>query len=783
MANGWWNLDGAIETCVAAYEPVGAADIAASYVNKFNPGTNNAAPQGTPVWDATDGWKGNGNWYLNTGINPTNGQTTIVRYSGFSYADLRVIFGNVVAPAYFIAFVGATSIRFYAGASNTDKTISYGSSGVLAMSDRFYYNGVDLGALTTGDNNDQIAILGTPTNQFKITANIQAFATYSAVLTPTQIASITTLMNALPVAPTDALTALDMTLSAVTFDAPVLVNVTGTEDLTGKDLTLSAITFDAPTLEYNWNTPDDRTFIVDDETRELVIPAESREFVIDEDPRAVLITASSESKYRNEITYNGLTGADFTLARATFDAPILNPGWWLAGGVISEDDVVAVYQPYGADDYAASKVNLANPGTYDLTNGSNYPTWDIDYGWIFEYSERQYLVSTIVPASGWSMIVKFNFSRPVYPILSYSGMIGVNAETSTKFEMAPAWANTGVRFYAAGGINQISSGFYSNGIMSMLGQQPCYNGATDGAACADWSGEQTYPISIGALNTANTIGYHFQGIISHIAIYRTIITSAQLAAVEAAISDPPINYSYATATAPSGSKVLVLVPANYNAVTGAPLVIYHHGVGESHLDMIDNKLKRDTIDALLAAGYIVASSEGGTPASNWGNDSSITAYQELYTYCSANYNITRVCALSQSMGGISGLLAVADGTVPYKGWLGVYPACNLAWCYANGFTGAIKTAYGIASDGSDYDEKTAGHDPVLLDGADFTGIRMRFYASSDDLMVTKADNADVMAALVADYAAESVVVACTGVHGDPSHFIPAEYVAFFDRCV
>ena len=194
-AVSWW-LSGGIASanCIAAYTPKGAASYAASVVNLTGNATYNATASGTPVWDATNGWKGNGNWHLTTGINPTNGQTTIVSYSGYSYADLRVIFGNVVAPAYFIAFVGATTIRFYAGASNADKTISYGSSGVLAMSDRFYYNGVDLGALTTGDNNDTIAILGTPTNQFRITANILSFATYNIAITPTQVAAVSAAM-------------------------------------------------------------------------------------------------------------------------------------------------------------------------------------------------------------------------------------------------------------------------------------------------------------------------------------------------------------------------------------------------------------------------------------------------------------------------------------------------------------------------------------------------------------------------------------------------------------
>ncbi len=43
-ASTWWDNNGAISGCVAAYQPKGAADLAASYVNLANSGTYNAAP-------------------------------------------------------------------------------------------------------------------------------------------------------------------------------------------------------------------------------------------------------------------------------------------------------------------------------------------------------------------------------------------------------------------------------------------------------------------------------------------------------------------------------------------------------------------------------------------------------------------------------------------------------------------------------------------------------------------------------------------------------------------
>ena len=78
---------------------------------------------------------------------------------------------------------------------------------------------------------------------------------------------------------------------------------------------------------------------------------------------------------------------------------------------------------------------------------------------------------------------------------------------------------------------------------------------------------------------------------------------------------------------------------------------------------------------------------------------------------------------------------------------------------------------------------TAGHDPVLLAAAKFHGLRLRFYASAADVTVNKVANSDQMQTLVAGQATESVVVVCSGVHGDPSHFRPVDYSAFVNRCV
>lgn len=76
--------------------------------------------------------------------------------------------------------------------------------------------------------------------------------------------------------------------------------------------------------------------------------------------------------------------------------------WYLAAGVTP----VAAYQGKGAASYTASKVNLANPGTYDLTSTAD-PTWSVADGWTFGSSK--FLDTGVVPADnqGWTFVIQY----------------------------------------------------------------------------------------------------------------------------------------------------------------------------------------------------------------------------------------------------------------------------------------------------------------------------------------------------------------------------------------
>lgn len=231
-------------------------------------------------------------------------------------------------------------------------------------------------------------------------------------------------------------------------------------------------------------------------------------------------------------------------------------------------------------------------------------------------------------------------------------------------------------------------------------------------------------------------------------------------------------------TTPSQEFFILLPPVSI--ATPKTLVVYHHGMTETGSGVITETIaaKQALFRAIADAGYVVAACNAHL--NNWGNSAALADYVELFAYLRVCYNVSKVVFIGQSMGGLSSLLTAAAHSILVAGWAGIYPVCSLSTAYADpSFTASINTAYSISGD---YAAKTAGHDPLLLDGSMFTGLRMRFYASASDTSVPAGTHSTPMAALVEDYATENDVVACSGNHGDPSHFQSSDLLSFLGRC-
>lgn len=367
----WWDLDGTITSCLVAYQAIGAASYAASKVNLANPGTYDAvkANANESDWTADYGWDygGTSSKVLKAPVACLGTYTFIIRYYGDGATSRQTAFGHFTDPKHIIVFARHDTdvIKWvngsYAGTNVAPSAIT-GNHVLVMAGGKCYRDGgsVEATITTTGDTPFLgIGYLGG--SSYLLDGKIAALAIYSAELTAEQIVALTTAINALPVT-ADALTAADFTLSAITFDAPTLVNVSGTEDLTAKDFTLSAVTFDTPTLVNIWATPACRTFSVQAESRTCTVNAESRSYAIPAELRGVKITCNSMTIYAPSFIYNPLTGKDLDLSRLTVDSPTALPYTCYLNDAFLTAEATPIVSPRNCE---------PGPGSFTVTDASS----------------------------------------------------------------------------------------------------------------------------------------------------------------------------------------------------------------------------------------------------------------------------------------------------------------------------------------------------------------------------------------------------------------------------
>ena len=193
----WWEAGGATG-CVAAYQPKGAASLAASYSNLANPGTYDAAPGVAPTWDATNGWIFSGSQYLTTGSAPiAHTYTVAVVFTGAPSA-VQVIFGYFGALAFRII-----PNRLTNGVGYGQTYVAPGlAAGVLVLAGQNgYRNGsldtaaANVGSGTSADPYIAAQNQGGPVAYYA--GNIQALGIWNNVLDGTKAAAVSTAMAAL----------------------------------------------------------------------------------------------------------------------------------------------------------------------------------------------------------------------------------------------------------------------------------------------------------------------------------------------------------------------------------------------------------------------------------------------------------------------------------------------------------------------------------------------------------------------------------------------------------
>lgn len=233
-----------------------------------------------------------------------------------------------------------------------------------------------------------------------------------------------------------------------------------------------------------------------------------------------------------------------TMGRAAASLP-----WYLSGG-IDPANVAGVYQAEGAASQAAAVVNLANPGTNDLS-AVGAPTWDAVNGFAFNGTDQAYDTG-LVPASDqtWSAIVKYANNVPV----SADAVFGAIQAVNGFFALYPKSSSSGVG-YANGRVSYGSTGV-ATGIMAIAGNRGFYvYGNRDvAAACAVYGTALTRSVYLAAVQSASPVDWYAGNILA-VAFYKTTaLTAFQVACLRLAMED----YSYVS---PALTET-TLLPAN-----------------------------------------------------------------------------------------------------------------------------------------------------------------------------------------------------------------------------
>lgn len=190
--------------------------------------------------------------------------------------------------------------------------------------------------------------------------------------------------------------------------------------------------------------------------------------------------------------------------------------WWLSGGIAAAN-CIALYQSKGAASYAVSKVNLVNPGTYDLAEVGGALNWSA-VGWVG--ISGRYFDTQITMGAGYTVIARVNDSAN-----SYQHFISGGDYPTAKFGFCPRWIDYGGNILFTNYKNAGVSGVGDH-VIALAGT----NGYVDGILKVTGA---TAPNSTARIYT-QVGGIAKLGIA--VAFYNTTLTAAQVAAVSTAMA-------------------------------------------------------------------------------------------------------------------------------------------------------------------------------------------------------------------------------------------------------
>ena len=211
----------------------------------------------------------------------------------------------------------------------------------------------------------------------------------------------------------------------------------------------------------------------------------------------------------------GLGFAAYTPAAAAV------PGWWLAGGIAAAN-CIGAYRAKGAASQAASYVNLATPGTYDLTTVAA-PSWDASAGW--QYTDS----ANILTSSGYTV-------RNTWTIMCAWTRTGTPASNDARLWGSPnnRYVMYGIRgiYFVGAVLNDKADVSVGTSVVFCTSAGDCYrNGNADGTVTPNDVTETSLTIG-----NASGGGRPIVGDIAYFLVYDTPLTQLQIQLVIAAFA-------------------------------------------------------------------------------------------------------------------------------------------------------------------------------------------------------------------------------------------------------
>lgn len=234
------------------------------------------------------------------------------------------------------------------------------------------------------------------------------------------------------------------------------------------------------------------------------------------------------------MSFGGAFSGKWVGGQATKPAP-----WWYVAGATC----AAAYRAIGATSAAASKVNLANPGTNDLSAVpyGTEPGWSAAFGW-YRVGENAAWNTGVVATSEWTFLVRFSSAMP-----NYANVLGVenNEGGGNHYPMlmfTPTWDYLGsfVRFTNSYARYEVEPHVVS-GVIGMAGDRAFVDGELVASGHESYTvmDYAPYPIYLFTWNDRNQMLLHnpaFGGNILALTFYTTRLTDAQVKAVSTAMA-------------------------------------------------------------------------------------------------------------------------------------------------------------------------------------------------------------------------------------------------------